>query len=115
MSWIMSIAAGVALGYFLVQFVTKNARTGEETEAAETSADTETVRAGGAEEQQEAAPKARLHKSSTDRKLAGVCGGIAEYLKVDPAIVRLVTVVLMFGWGSGILAYLVCALVLPEE
>ena len=115
MSWIMSIAAGVALGYFLVQFVTKNARIGEETEAAETSVDTETVRAGGAEEQQEAAPKARLHKSSTDKKLAGVCGGIAEYLKVDPAIVRLVTVVLMFGWGSGILAYLVCALVLPEE
>ena len=115
MSWIMSIAAGVALGYFLVQFVAKNARIGEETEAAETSADTETVRAGGAEEQLEAAPKARLHKSSTDKKLAGVCGGIAEYLKVDPAIVRLVTVVLMFGWGSGILAYLVCALVLPEE
>ena len=115
MSWIMSIAAGVALGYFLVQFVTKNARIGEETEADETSADTETVRAGGADEQQEAAPKARLHKSSTDRKLAGVCGGIAEYLKVDPAIVRLVTVVLMFGWGSGILAYIVCALVLPEE
>lgn len=115
MSWIMSIAAGVALGYFLVQFVTKNARIGEETEADETSADTETVRAGGTEEQQEAAPKARLHKSSTDKRLAGVCGGIAEYLKVDPAIVRLVTVVLMFGWGSGILAYIVCALVLPEE
>ena len=115
MSWIMTIAAGVALGYFLVQFITKNARIGEENEADETAADTETVQAAATKEQQDVAPKARLHKSSTDKKLAGVCGGIAEYLKVDPAIVRLVTVVLMFGWGSGILAYLVCALVLPEE
>ena len=54
MSWIMTIAAGVALGYFLVQFITKNARIGEETEAAETAADTETVRAESTEEQQEA-------------------------------------------------------------
>lgn len=115
MSWIMTIAAGAALGYFLVQYITKNARIGEETEAAETVEDTETVRAEGAEEQQESALKARLHKSSTDRKLAGVCGGIAEYLRVDPSIVRLVTIVLMFGWGSGVLAYLICALVLPEE
>ena len=114
MSWIMSIAAGVALGYFLVQFVTKNARIGEETDAAETSADTETVRAGGAEEQQEAAPKARLHKSSTDKKLAGVCGGIAEYLNADPTIIRLAFALLVLGWGTGVLAYIVCALILPE-
>ena len=72
------------------------------------------MRAEGTEEQ-ETAPRARLHKSSTDKKLAGVCGGIAEYLKVDPSIIRLVTILLMFGWGSGILAYIVCALVLPEE
>ena len=111
MSWIMTIAAGAALGYFLVQFATKNARIGEETEAAE---DTGTVRAEG-EEEPETAPRTRLHKSSTDKKLAGVCGGIAEYLKVDPSIVRLVTILLMFGWGSGVLAYIICALVLPEE
>ena len=115
MSWIMTIAVGVALGYFLVQFITKNTRIGEETEVTDTAEDAETVRAEGTGEQQEAAPRARLHKSSTDKKLAGVCGGIAEYLKVDPSIVRLVTIVLMFGWGSGVLAYIVCALVLPEE
>ena len=57
----------------------------------------------------------RLCRSLTDRKIAGVCGGIAEYLHVDSSIVRLVTIVLMFGWGSGLLAYIVCALVLPEE
>ena len=116
MSWIMTIAAGAALGYFLVQFATKNARVGEEEteEAAKTTEDTATVRAERTEEQ-ETAPRARLHRSSTDKKLAGVCGGIAEYLKVDPSIVRLVTILLMLGWGSGILAYIVCALVLPEE
>ena len=108
MSWIMTIAAGAALGYFLVQFITKNARV-----EAEAGTETETVRVeeGGAQ----AAVKPRLHRSRTDRQIAGVCGGIAEYLKVDPSIVRLVTVILLFGWGSGLLAYIICALVLPEE
>ena len=110
MSWIMTIAAGAALGYFLVQFLTKNARFTQH-EAEED--DTETLRAEETEEQE--APKPRLHRSRTNRQVAGVCGGIAEYLHADPSIVRLVTIVLMFGWGSGLLAYLICALVLPEE
>ena len=57
----------------------------------------------------------RLHKSASDKKLAGVCGGIAEYLGIDPTIVRLVWALLVFGWGTGLLAYIVCAFVLPEE
>ncbi len=56
----------------------------------------------------------KLYKSQTDRKLAGVCGGIAEYLNTDPTIVRLATVLLTLGWGTGLLAYIVCALVMPE-
>ena len=112
MSWIMTIAAGVALGYFLVQYFTKNTRSGQEMEE---RAVTETAEAEGAVETEQAAPAARLHKSSRDKKFAGVCGGIAEYLHVDSSIVRLVTILLMFGWGSGLLAYIVCALVLPEE
>ena len=112
MSWIMTIAAGAALGYFLVQYFTKNTRAGQETEE---RAVTETAEAEGAVETEQAAPAARLHKSSRDKKFAGVCGGIAEYLHVDSSIIRLVTIVLMFGWGSGLLAYIVCALVLPEE
>ena len=112
MSWIMTIAAGAALGYFLVQYFTKNTRAGQETEE---RAVTETAEAEGAVETEQAAPAARLHKSSRDKKFAGVCGGIAEYLHVDSSIVRLVTILLMFGWGSGLLAYIVCALVLPEE
>ena len=43
-----------------------------------------------------------------------MCGGIAEYLNADPSVIRLVTVLLIFGWGSGLLAYIVLALVLPE-
>ena len=57
----------------------------------------------------------RLYRSNNQKMIAGVCGGIAEYLHVDPSIVRLITVVLVFGWGSGLLAYIICALVLPEE
>ena len=112
MSWIMSIAAGAALGYFLVQYFTKDTRAGQETEE---RAVTETAEAEAAAETEQAATAVRLHRSSRDKKFAGVCGGIAEYLHVDSSIVRLVTIVLMFGWGSGLLAYIVCALVLPEE
>ena len=111
MSWIMTIAAGVALGYFLVQYFTKNTRAGQETEE---RAVTETAEAEGAVETEQAAPAARLHKSSRDKKFAGVCGGIAEYLNADPTIIRLVFVLLVLGWGSGVLAYIACAVILPE-
>lgn len=56
----------------------------------------------------------RLHRSLTDRKLAGVCGGIAEYLGWDPTLVRVLWIVLTFLGGSGILAYLILWLVMPD-
>ena len=43
-----------------------------------------------------------------------MCGGIAEYFGVDSTIIRLVFALLVVGWGTGILAYIVAALVLPE-
>ena len=55
----------------------------------------------------------KLYRSSTDKKIAGVCGGIAEYMNVDSTIVRLVAVLLVFGCGSGLLAYIVAALIMP--
>lgn len=58
--------------------------------------------------------KKRLHKSWNDRKICGVCGGVAEYFNIDPTIVRLV----MIFWGltgSGIIAYILAALVMPED
>lgn len=59
--------------------------------------------------------KERLYRSRTDRKIAGVCGGIAMYFDVDPSLVRIAFVVLVFFNGFGLIAYLVCWLVLPEE
>lgn len=57
--------------------------------------------------------KKKLYRSMNDKKIAGVCGGIAEYMNVDSTIVRLVAIILVFGWGSGLLAYIVAALVMP--
>ncbi len=57
----------------------------------------------------------KLYRSKTDRKIAGVCGGIAEYFNIDPTLVRLCTVLLALFVGGGVIAYIVCALVIPEE
>jgi phage shock protein C len=56
----------------------------------------------------------RLHRSSTDRKLAGVCGGIAQYLGWDPTLVRLLWILLTLAGGSGILIYLILWVVMPD-
>ena len=56
----------------------------------------------------------KLTKSSADRKLAGVCGGIAEYFEIDPTIVRIAWVLFCCLGGSGLLAYIICAIVMPE-
>lgn len=56
----------------------------------------------------------RLSRSRNDRKLAGVCGGIAEYYGWDPTLVRVAWIVLTLLGGSGILIYLIMWLVMPE-
>ena len=56
----------------------------------------------------------KLCKSNTNRKICGVCGGIAEYLNADPTLIRLAFVVIAMAAGSGILAYFVAALVMPD-
>ncbi len=57
----------------------------------------------------------RLYRSNKDCMIAGVCGGIAEYFEIDPTIVRLIAVALIFGMGSGLLAYLVGAIIIPKN
>ena len=52
---------------------------------------------------------------STNKKIFGVCGGIAEYLDVDPTIVRLITVLAFFAGGIGFFAYLIAALIIPSK
>ena len=49
------------------------------------------------------------------KKVAGVCGGIAEYLDIDPTVVRLITVLLALFYGAAILAYIILWLVVPEN
>jgi phage shock protein C len=57
----------------------------------------------------------RLSRSRTDNVLGGVCGGLARYLGLDPALVRLVAVVLALGDGIGVMLYLVLWIVVPLE
>jgi len=58
--------------------------------------------------------KLRLERSNTNRVIAGVCGGIAEYLAVDPTLVRVAFVVMTFVGGVGILAYIVLLILMPQ-
>ncbi len=56
----------------------------------------------------------KLCKSSVNRKIAGVCGGIGEYLNVDPTLVRLIWVLFAFCGGCGLLAYIIAAIIMPD-
>lgn len=55
----------------------------------------------------------RLLKSK-DKKLAGVAGGVAEYLEIDPTIVRIIWICAVAFGGFGLLAYIICWLLMPE-
>ena len=57
----------------------------------------------------------RLYKSNQNRMIDGVCAGIAEYFDIDPTLVRLGAVVLCCMGGSGILAYIIAAVVIPRR
>lgn len=57
----------------------------------------------------------RLYRCDQGKKVCGVCQGIAEYLNADVTVVRLVTVLIALFCGSGIIAYIVCAIVMPEK
>nr|WP_325259665.1 PspC domain-containing protein [uncultured Oscillibacter sp.] len=57
----------------------------------------------------------RLYKISEGKMVDGVCGGIAEYFGLDPTLVRLGWVIFSAMGGSGILAYIICAVIMPRE
>lgn len=58
----------------------------------------------------------QLQRDSTNRMIAGVCGGLGEYAGIDPTLIRLIAVLLLFLTGPGmILAYLIMALIIPEK
>jgi phage shock protein C len=56
----------------------------------------------------------KLYKSRKDSYIDGVCGGIAEYFNIDSTLVRLAFIVFCFAGGSGILAYIIAACVIPR-
>ena len=59
--------------------------------------------------------KKKLYRSLENRKLAGVCGGIAEYLVIDPVLVRLAWVIFFLAGGAGVLAYILAWIIIPEQ
>ncbi|MBP3447620.1 MAG: PspC domain-containing protein [Clostridia bacterium] len=59
--------------------------------------------------------KKRLYKSATDKKLCGVCAGIAEYFELDPTVIRLAWVVFTLLGGAGVIGYIIAAIVMPQQ
>lgn len=57
----------------------------------------------------------KLYRSKTNKQICGVCGGLAEYLNMDPTVARLIWVLVTLFAGAGLLAYIICALVIPEK
>ena len=57
----------------------------------------------------------KLYRSRKNSKIAGVCGGIAEYFDVDPTIIRLLAVLTIFFGGGGIIAYIIAWIIIPLE
>jgi phage shock protein C len=60
-------------------------------------------------------PRKKLARSRIDKKIAGVCGGFAEYLDIDSALVRILWVMLALVGGWGLIGYLIAWIVMPEE
>lgn len=56
----------------------------------------------------------KLYRNISNKMIAGVCSGVAEYLNIDPTVVRLIWALVGLS-GAGILAYLVAALIIPEK
>jgi len=59
--------------------------------------------------------KKRLYKIEQGKKLDGVCGGIVEYFDIDPTIIRLLWILFTACAGSGILAYIIAAIIMPRK
>ncbi len=57
----------------------------------------------------------RLYRSKTERMLGGVCGGLGEYLDIDPTVVRLIFILMALLGGHGVLAYIILLLIVPSE
>ena len=84
----MTIAAGVAIGYFLYQYFTSSSKH---------------------------TTNGRIHKSARDKRICGVCGGLAESFHIDATLVRLGFVLFSALGGSGLFVYLAAAVIMPKQ
>lgn len=57
----------------------------------------------------------QLLRSRTNRVIVGVCGGIAEYFKMDPTLVRIIWAAISLVYGTGVIAYIIAAIIMPEN
>ncbi|MDY5969908.1 MAG: PspC domain-containing protein [Bacteroidales bacterium] len=57
----------------------------------------------------------KLYRTKDDKKIAGVCGGLGRYFNLDATLVRIIFLVLLVGYGSGLLLYLIMWLLMPEQ
>ena len=57
----------------------------------------------------------KLYKSKSDKKICGVCGGVAEYFGIDSTLVRLLVVLFTLFGGSGVLLYIIAAIIMPSQ
>jgi phage shock protein C len=57
----------------------------------------------------------RLYRTNSNKMICGVCGGLAEYINIDPTVVRLLWVVFALAGGFGVLAYIIAAIIMPVK
>jgi len=57
----------------------------------------------------------KLYRSKNNRRVAGVCGGIAEYFDIDPTLVRLLTLLFILLGGAGVITYFIAWIIIPEK
>ena len=88
MSKIMSVAAGLAIGYFIYQYFVSNNR---------------------------GTTHGRLHKSAHDKKISGVCAGLAEYFGMDATVLRIIFLITLIYGGLGFWAYVIIWALAPAK
>lgn len=57
----------------------------------------------------------RIYKIRSQKKLCGVCAGVAEYFDLDPTLVRVLWAAISLGYGVGVIAYIICAVIFPDK
>ena len=57
----------------------------------------------------------RIYKIRSQKKLCGVCAGVADYFDLDPTLVRVLWAAISLGYGIGVIAYILCAVIFPDK